>query len=76
MYHVHQPFELYVNWEIHLYCIRQGLPAVIEVQHVNIPIPLHEVIHEALGRYSMEPHVPLLLRGEVSLFNFCYDLLI
>ena len=53
LYCVLHPLELHVDWAVRLYCIFQGLPAGLEVRRANIPVPLHEVIHEALGRDSM-----------------------
>ena len=49
LYHIIQPLKVYVNRSVHLYWIRQVLPARLEVRRSDLPVPLHEVIHKALG---------------------------
>ena len=63
---------VYVDWSVHFYWLCQGLPECIEVRCSDLLIPLHEVIHESLGGYFMEPRVPMFFCGEV-VFLYCYD---
>ena len=48
-----------VNRAVNLNRFRQDLPARLDIRRLNFPVPLHEVIRESLGSYTVEPHVPL-----------------
>ena len=50
----------------HLYQICQDPPERFEVRRSNLPVPLHDVIHTAVGEDDVEPHVPLFFRGELG----------
>ena len=76
LYHIIHPLEVCVNRLVHLYWIRQGLPARLKVQHSDIPVPIYEVIHEALGGDDVEPHVPLFFRGKVGFLYHRDDILL
>ena len=55
---------------------RQGLPARLKIRRSGFPVPLHEVIHEALDSDTVEHHVPLFFCGDVGFLYHHNDLLI
>ena len=68
------PLEVQVDLLVHLYELHQGLSEWRYVWRANLYVPFYEVIHEALGRNPVEPHVLLILCREIILFNLCDDL--
>ena len=64
--------ELHVNRSVNLNRFLQGLPECLDTRRSNFPVPLHEVIHEALGSDAVGPQVLMFFFGEVG-FLYCRD---